>query len=90
VTGGVTCTLLPGGRSAGAVRSIGGDGADLRGAAGDSVDAPEDGSVGGVVMMAEKVSVLPSKTVPELGATVTVICGVEELWSCRQGRLRRR
>ena len=27
-------------------------------------------------MVAEKVSVLPSKTVPELGATVTVICGV--------------
>jgi len=29
-----------------------------------------------LVMMAEKASVLPSKTVPELGATVTVICGV--------------
>ena len=28
--------------------SIGGNGADLRGAAGDAVDAPEDGSVGGV------------------------------------------
>src|SRR5258708_16609406 len=29
-----------------------------------------------LVMVAEKVSVLPSKTVPELGAMVTVICGV--------------
>src|SRR5258708_33823334 len=27
-------------------------------------------------MVAEKVSVLPSKTVPELGAIMTVICGV--------------
>jgi len=27
-------------------------------------------------MVSEKASVLPSKTVPELGATVTVICGV--------------
>jgi len=58
----VTCTLLPGGKVCGGRKdSIGGDGADLRGAAGDAVDAPEDGSVGGVVMMAEKASVLRAR-----------------------------
>jgi hypothetical protein len=72
----VTCTFPPGGRSAGAVKSPSGEMVPTWGEPPEmplmlqKTEVSEE-----LVTVAEKASVLPSSTVPELGAMVMVICG---------------
>jgi hypothetical protein len=72
----VTCTLPPAGRSAGAVKSPSGV---MVPTCGEPPAIPltlQETEVSEMlVTMAEKESVLPRRTVPELGAMATVICG---------------
>ena len=72
----VTCTLPPAGRSAGAVKSPSGE---MVPTCGEPPEIPltlQETEVSEVlVTVAEKGSELPRRTVPELGAMLTVICG---------------